>query len=118
MSRHTHMLIDDTLFVYGVDLCTGGFFYQYLDPVLGQAEDNDGLVDERDALTLSALLKVAKEKYDLVIAPKELVSDYLRAEKPSPMQYNVNTMFGIDLKKRLIFLDEDMFANFGEYMSV
>ena len=96
MSQHKRILKNGHELMYGLDKPTGGYFYTEF--------DGDDAVEAVTALTLRELeIAVCDKGY--IVVPTDvmmLLDDWANADNPTPLQYMVNSMAGIDLAERLL----------------
>jgi hypothetical protein len=93
----------------GLDKPTGGYFFTEF----WKDEEivDDEVKNSEDGLTLTELKKSLKE-YEINIDPANLIVDWDLSENPSPMQYQINSMFGKDLDKMLSRVASDLTENY------
>jgi len=88
---------DDGMISYGVDLATGGYFWQYF--LDADKEKDDEVSEERDGLSLTSLVEDLKSKFDVddksII--RELIHDFYHSPYPTQLQINVGEMFNRDV---------------------
>jgi len=108
MSRHVVYRGDNTLLAYGIDLPTGGFFWQ----ITG---NDDELLDDGDGLTLTELTS-SLAKFSIDIPIKELIDEFMNAEKPTPLQINVGKMFNKDIISMLSNVGLDLMENYTYFL--
>ena len=86
--------------MYGLDLPTGGYFFTEFwkdEEIVGEEEVKSNM----ESLTLTELQIRMKDQYGFDIPIDDLVQDWYYAEQPTPMQFQVNRMFGKDLQQML-----------------
>ena len=99
MSQHYFTTNDGRKVLYGLDKPTGGFFFTefWKDEEIA----DDEVKNSKDALTLTELVDFCNKEYNNLIDIESLTGEWSSDEDPSPMQYQVNKMFGKDLKAML-----------------
>ena len=105
MSQYYFYTSEGRKLLCGLDKPTGGFFFTEF----WKDEEivDDEVKNSKDGLTLTELQKSLKQ-YGLNLDPANLVLDWDISEDPSPMQYQVNKMFGKDLGKMLAEVKLDL----------
>jgi hypothetical protein len=109
--------------MYGLDKPSGGFYVtEFLrdDEVEKTPEqiENKEIVDYEErfseqGLTLTELDKILFREYSLSLDLMGMVREWTNAADPTPLQYNVNKMFGKDLTEMLSKVQMDLFHNFS-----
>jgi hypothetical protein len=109
MSQYYFYTNEGRKLLCGLDKPTGGFFFTefWKDEEIVDDEVKNSL----DGLTLTELIKSLKN-YGLKIDPANLIVDWDISEDPSPLQYQVNKMFGKDLGMKLERTECDLFTNY------
>jgi len=117
MSRYTARIetlnepknVSHTDIAYGLDAPTGGFYYDIWKP--GSNRERSADVGEL-GLTLTELKAQVEEKLGLPFFNEFLldilIKDFIQCEVPTPLQFQMNKMMGIDLKSRLTRVLHDM----------
>ena len=98
---------------YGLDKPTGGYFYNefYTDAEVDESGFNDEVKSFSEALTFTELEKILESQYGFFMSAREttkLVSDWTNDTWPTPMQYNINNMFGKNLNTMLLRVQHDL----------
>lgn len=98
---------------YGLDKPTGGYFYNefYTDQELEYDELLPDVKQFSECLTFTELEKTLTSQYEFFMSNKEankLFSDWNDDPWPTPLQYNVNKMFGKNLQENLLRVQEDL----------
>jgi hypothetical protein len=103
---------DGTAIAYGFDAPTGGFFFQlYVD----DPEANYNELDFKNSLTLTALVD-ALALYNIVVPKQDLIKEFIKTEKPTPLQINVGKMFGKDVIDMLSKVGLDIMENYSLFL--
>ncbi len=98
---------------YGLDKPTGGYFYNefYSD----QEIEYDELLPEckqfSEGLTLTELEKTLFSQFEFVLTDgilERLCLDWIDAPWPTPLQVNINSMFGQPLEEKLLRVQRDL----------
>jgi hypothetical protein len=108
MSQYYFYTNEGRKLLCGLDKPTGGYFFTEF----WKDEEivDDEVKSSKDGLTLTELKNSLKE-YSLNIDVANLVVDWDISENPSPMQYQVNSMFGKDLDAMLNKVADDLRKN-------
>lgn len=98
---------------YGLDKPTGGYFYNefYTDEEIESSDFNDEVKSFSEALTFTELEKVLTTQYGFYMSDSitlKLVTDWIHEPWPTPLQYNINNMFGKNLETMLLRVQEDL----------
>jgi hypothetical protein len=112
MSQHNFQTKENRNVLYGLDKPTGGYFFTEF----WKDEEivDDEVKNSQDSLTLTELISYAFLEYGYTFSNSEksvLVNDWFKDQEPSSMQYQVNSMFGKDLKTMLNKTHNDFVEN-------
>lgn len=115
MSSHTIVNKLNRTVKWGLDLPTGGFFYNefFTDEELKSKHDGDELASFAQGLTLSQLHKDMLEKFEYQVRLDFVAFDLKNAQQPTHLQFNVSKMFGVNLADKLQALDDDLQQNWN-----
>ncbi len=95
---------------YGLDKPTGGYYCQeYADG------ERDDLVTYWEGLTFTELEVVLKYNFEFVLSREifsELVYGFISESNPTPLQYNMASMFGKNLSELLMRTRNDLVDRF------
>lgn len=112
MSQHYFTTNEGRKVLYGLDKATGGFFF--IEFWKDEEIVDDEVKESLDGLTLTDLNAALFMRYGgAILDTKTLVQDWTKDQDPSPMQYQVNKMFGKDLTAMLSKVQADLFHNFS-----
>jgi hypothetical protein len=100
---------------WGLDLPTGGFFYTefYTQEELSELSPFSDVVLSEEGITLSQLNEKMLKLYKFYVPVNVVVEDIKDSLLPTPLQFNVSKMFGVDLGKKLQDLEDDLKANWN-----
>lgn len=100
---------------WGLDLPTGGFFYNefYTEAEMAERKEYDTLASSGQGLTLSELLRALMLNFSFNANLEEIAYDLKTANPPTQLQHNVSKMFGVNLMDKLVLLDEDLQRNWS-----
>lgn len=105
MSRKEIVRKDGTVFAFGFDAPTGGYFWQLI--------KDDEEINSASGILLSELVDSFPE---VSTAISDLVKDVAFSPKPTPLQINIGKMFGKDIIESLNNVSIDLFANFKDFV--
>jgi hypothetical protein len=113
MSQHWFTTKENRKVLYGLDKPTGGYFFtEFWNDE--EIVNDDDVKESESALLLSKLKKIFVEKYNKYLTGFEiqmLMNEWKTSENPTPMQFQVNKMFGKDLNNMLWNVQEDLSFN-------
>jgi hypothetical protein len=99
---------------WGLDLPTGGFFYNefFKDEEIKQEGDEE-LASYNQGLTLSQFRDIMLKNFDFTLDLNVVGFDIEHARPPTPLQHNVSSMFGVNLQDKLVSFSEDLEKNWS-----
>src|ERR1035437_2804949 len=109
MSQHYFTTSEDRKVLYGLDKATGGYFFTEF--LKDEEIIDDEVKESQDGLVLSELKRIFVEKYKKYFTGFEikiLLDEWETSDNPTPMQFQVNKMFGKDLIAMLWNVQEDL----------
>lgn len=100
--------------LYGLDKPTGGYFFTefFTDEEMEEGRSNETKQNE-SGLTLTELHNALWDEYKFLVSDDTLASDYLIDPYPTPLQFNINKMFGRDLLNMLEKTKNNLVENYG-----
>lgn len=113
MSLHKFFTKEGRLIHYGLDLPTGGFFYNefFTEEEMLKRENYEELKSYNQALTLTEFQKELEKSFELSLDIKQCFDDINSAEPPTPFQHMINERLGYNLQAMLDKFSTDLVQN-------
>jgi hypothetical protein len=108
MSQYNFQLPNGRTVMYGLDLPTGGFFFTEFFAENEIIENYEEVAQKESGLTLTELVSKILRDYHYAADSASLIKDVDAAELPTPLQFQINRMFGKDLESMLIRVEKDL----------